>query len=296
MIAFCQENRRTMRPNIFFRVLPLAAFLCLAACAGSKGATNANSSASEAEAVAAAQPQTPVEQLYRDAASLMDKEQYVSAARKFDEVEQQYPYSQWASKAQVMSAYAHYKNLKYDEAILALDRYIQLHPGEENTAYAWYLRALCYYEQISDVRRDQKMTELALDNLTQVVDRFPDTDYAKDAALKLDLTLDHLAGKEMEIGRYYQERGNYHAAINRFQKVASDYQTTTQVPEALHRLTESWLALGVLPEAQKAAAILGHNYPQSQWYEDSYMLLTGKKPPSAGPASLYDKTLGKIIN
>lgn len=260
----------------------------LSGCASSEEKT------AEAKAKAEAAAQTPVEEIYRSAAKLMEEGKLASAAKKFDDVEQQYPYSQWATKAQIMSAYAHYKNLKYDQALLALDRYIQLHPGENDTAYAWYLRALCYYEQISDVRRDQKMTELALENLSQVVDRFPDTSYAKDAALKVDLTLDHLAGKEMEIGRYYLVRGNYQAAINRFQKVVNDYQTTTQVPEALHRMTESWLALGIMPEAQKTTAILGHNYPQSQWYRDSYALLTGKEVGQ--DSNLYDKTIGKILN
>ena len=273
--------------NRFF-ISSLAAFLMVVLLSGCSSTTDKKLDE------AALAPQTPVEELYRTAAKSMDEGRLAEAARKLDDVEQQYPYSQWASKAQVMSAYAHYKNLKYDEAILALDRFIQLHPGEDNAAYAWYLRALCYYEQISDVRRDQKMTELALENLGQVVDRFPDSDYAKDAALKVDLTLDHLAGKEMEVGRYYLERDNYQAAINRFQKVVDTYQTTTHVPEALHRMTESWLALGVIPEAQRTTAILGHNYPQSQWYKDSYELLTGKHV-GADP-SLYDKTIGKIIN
>ena len=272
-----------------FTLLGLLAVLAVLSPAGC-----ASSGKEAASADAAAVSQTPVEDIYRSAAKLMDEGRLGEAARKFDEVEQQYPYSQWATKAQLMSAYAYYKSLKYDEALLGLDRYIELHPGEESAAYAWYLRALCYYEQISDIRRDQKMTELALENLGQVVDRFPDTDYAKDAALKVDLTLDHLAGKEIDVGRYYLVRGNYQAAINRFQKVVNDYQTTTHVPEALHRMTEAWLALGVVPEAQKTTAILGHNYPQSQWYKDSYELLTGKHVGEQ--PSLYDKTLGKIIN
>jgi outer membrane protein assembly factor BamD len=176
-----------------------------------------------------------------------------------------------------MTGYAHYKNLKYDEAVLALDHFIELHPGDENAAYAYYLKALCFYEQISDVGRDQKMTEMALDSLQQVVQRFPESKYSKDAALKIDLTRDHLAGKEMEIGRYYLERRQYQAAINRFQTVVTKYQTTTHVPEALHRLVECNLALGLLDEAHKNAAILGHNYPSSSWYKDTFRLLGGKK-------------------
>ncbi len=270
-------------------LLAVLVFTWLSGCAALSSGGDKSSDAAEKTA-----PATPVEDLYRDAAKLLDENKLEEAAQKFDEVEQQYPYSQWATKAQMMAAYAHYRGLKYAEAIVALDRFTQLHPGDENAAYAWYLRALCYYEQISDVRRDQKMTELALDSLTQVVDRFPNTDYARDASLKIDLTMDHLAGKEMEVGRYYLLRGNYQAAINRFENVATNYQTTTHVPEALHRMTEAWLALGIMPEAQKSAAILGHNYPNSSWYKDSYALLNGKAP--AKDETLIDKTLGKILN
>jgi len=239
----------------------------------------------------------PVESLYNNAARALDNGRLVDAARLFDEVEREYPYSAWATRAQLMAGYSHYKNLRYDESILALDRFIQLHPGDENIAYAYYLRALCYYEQISDVRRDQKMTELALDNLLQVSGRYPDSKYARDANLKIDLTLDHLAGKEMEIGRYYLVRGHYQAGINRFQKVIDKYQTTTHVPEALHRLTEAYLALGIRYEAEKTAAILGHNYPNSAWYKDSYAALTGKRtePVATEDKSFYGKTLGRIF-
>lgn len=240
--------------------------------------------------------QDSVEKMYNLAARTLDEGKFLEAAKLFDDVDREYPYSQWATKAQLMSGYAHYKNLKYDEAVLSLDRYIELHPGDENIAYAYYLRALCYYEQISDVRRDQRMTELALDNLRQVVERFPESRYSKDAKLKIDLTQDHLAGKEMEIGRYYLFRKQYQAGINRFQKVVREYQTTTHVPEALHRLTESYLALGIVDEAQKTASVLGHNYPNSSWYKDSYRLFGGtvSEPPPENK-SLYDKTLGKIF-
>ncbi len=249
----------------FLSLLLICSFLLLAGC----GTTEKN-------ADAAAEKQEPVETIYNKAAAALDNGKYAEAARLFDDVERQYPYSQWATKAQLMAGFAHYKNLKYDEAIIALDGFIELHPGDENVAYAWYLKALCYYEQISDVRRDQKMTELALENLKQVKERFPDSRYAKDAALKIDLTLDHLAGKEMEIGRYYLDRKQYQAAINRYQRVIEQYQTTTQVPEALHRLTECYLALGIISEAEKTAAVLGHNYPQSSWYRDTYRLMGGK--------------------
>ncbi len=223
-------------------------------------------------------PPEPVEKMYAKGAALLDEGSYNEAAKEFDAVEQNYPYSQWATRAQLMAGYAHYSNLHYDDALLALERFIELHPGDDSAAYAYYLRALCYYEQISDVRRDQKMTALALDALKQVKTRFPDSEYAKDAVLKIDLTLDHLAGKEMEIGRYYLERKQYQAAINRFEKVLTDYQTTTHVPEALERLVESYLSLGITEEAKKNAAILGRNYPDSIWYKDSYKLLTDGKP------------------
>jgi len=215
----------------------------------------------------------PVETIYSEAATAMDQERYKEAARLFDEVERQHPYSQWATRAQLMSAFAHYQALQYDDAIIALDRFIQLHPGSEDIAYAYYMKGLCYYEQITDVGRDQRVTQQALDALGELTRRFPDSPYSRDAALKIDLTNDHLAGKEMEIGRYYLRQGYQNAAIGRFRTVIEKYQTTSHVPEALHRLTEAYLALGVVEEAQAAAAVLGHNFPGSEWYVDSYALL-----------------------
>jgi len=223
----------------------------------------------------AAYVERPVEDLYNTAMDSLLAGDYVEAARLFDEVERQHPYSVWASKAQVMAAYAFYQDNKYDDAINALDRFIQLHPGNRDIAYAYYLRAISYYEQISDIGRDQKMTEMALKSLEEVVRRFPESRYARDATLKADLARDHLAGKDMEIGRFYQRKGEYLAAINRFRTVIEKYQTTTHAPEALHRLVESYLALGVTDEAQATAAVLGYNYPGSPWYRDSYSLLTG---------------------
>jgi len=217
----------------------------------------------------------PVEDLYNTAMDQLLAADYDEAARLFDEVERQHPYSVWASKAQLMAAYAHYQNNKYDEAVNALDRFIQLHPGSRDAPYAYYLRAISYYEQISDVGRDQKMTQLALEGLDDVVRRFPESRYARDANLKVDLARDHLAGKHMDIGRFYQSQGEYLAAINRFRMVIQDYQTTTHVPEALHRLVESYLALGITDEAQATAAVLGHNFPGNAWYAESYVLLTG---------------------
>jgi len=218
----------------------------------------------------------PVEELYNQAMDQLANGDTEAAASSFDEVERQHPYSVWARRAQIMGAYSYYLDNQYDEAILAAQRFIQLHPGNPDVPYAQYLVAISYYEQITDVGRDQKMTQRALDALREIVERYPETEYARDARLKLDLAHDHLAGKEMEIGRYYLKRGQYTAAINRFRVVIENYQTTTHVPEALHRLTEAYLALGVTDEAQTTAAVLGHNFPGSDWYLDSYALLTGQ--------------------
>jgi len=269
-----------------FRLAALLLLLPLAFASGCSNTKNAD----------ADKPPEPVEKMYAIAAAKLDAGKYSDAARSFDSVEQNYPYSQWATRAQLMAGYAHYKNLKYDDALLALDRFIELHPGDDHIAYAYYLKALCYYEQISDVRRDQQMTELALDALKQVRQRFPDTAYARDASLKMDLTLDHLAGKEMEIGRYYLVRKQYQAAINRFEKVVVQYQTTTQVPEALERLTEAYVGLGIPEEARKSAAILGRNFPQSPWYKDAYKLVGDPQQMPQPKASVYDRTLGKLLN
>jgi len=218
----------------------------------------------------------PVEELYNEAIDSVGKGSFKSAAKQFDEVERQHPYSVWATKAQLMAAYSLYEDSKYDDAIVALDRFIQLHPGNRDVPYAYYLKALSYYEQITDVQRDQRNTERALKALEEVIRRYPESRYSRDAKIKIDLTHDHLAGKEMAIGRYYMGQGNYLAAINRFRVVVEKYQTTSQVPEALHRLTEAYLAIGITDEAQSSAAVLGHNFPGSVWYVDSYKLLTGK--------------------
>ena len=219
----------------------------------------------------------PVDELYNSAMDLLAKEDYSKAADAFDEVEQQHPYSVWATRAQLMSAYALYQANKYDDSIVAADRYIQLHPGNRDVAYAYYLKALDYYVQIEDVGRDQKTTEQAMQALEEVVRRFPNTPYARDARLKMDLARDHLAGKEMEIGRWYEKQGYYLAALNRFKTVVDKYQTTTHVPEALERLTECYLALGLKDEAKRTAAVLGYNYPGSPWYAATYTLVTGQE-------------------
>lgn len=226
-----------------------------------------------------AKPAAGVEQLYNEAANQLDAKEYKQSIPAFEEVERQHPYSEWATRAQVMAGYAAYRAGEYDQAVTILERFSKLHPGSESAPYAYYLIALCYYEQISDVGRDQKMTEKALQALIEVMKRFPDSEYARDARLKLDLTNDHLAGKEMQVGRYYLMRDEYLSAINRFRYVVENYQTTSHVPEALHRLVEAYLLLGVPEEAQKYAAVLGHNFPSSAWYRYSFALLQGKIAP-----------------
>lgn len=234
----------------------------------------------------------PVDELYNKAQDLLVDGSAGQAAEAFEEVERQHPYSQWATRAQIMAAYAYYEANMYDEAIAAAERFIDLHPGNEDAPYAHYLIGVSYYEQISDVRRDQEMTELALKSFNELVRRYPDTDYARDARLKIDLAHDHLAGKEMEIGRYYEGRQEYVAAINRFRTVIERYQTTTHVPEALHRLVESNLALGLRDEARDAAAVLGYNFPGSEWYERSYALLEGQ---NLSPQRSEDSWLSRIF-
>lgn len=218
----------------------------------------------------------PVEELYNEAVDALQVRDYEAATRAFDEVDRQHPYSVWATKAQLMSAYAYYLDDEYDDAVIALERYIDLHPGDPDVAYAYYLRAISYYEQIVDIGRDQRITKLALNSLQEVIRRFPNTPYSRDSELKIDLALDHLAGKEVAIGRFYQSRDEHLAAINRFRVVIEQFQTTTHVPEALHRIVESYMALGITEEAQTAAAVLGHNFPGSEWYADTYALVEGK--------------------
>jgi outer membrane protein assembly factor BamD len=248
-----------MLKSIRFRLLALCLGLFMSGCAGDDEAVYTERS---------------VEQLYNTGVDALQRDDYTNAIVAFDEVERQHPYSVWATKAQLMSAYASYKKDDYDETVIGVERFIELHPGNRDTSYAYYLKALSYYEQISDVSRDQKMTEMALVSLEDVTRRYPDSKYGRDARAKLDLVYDHLAGKELAIGRYYQQRGEFLAGINRFRVVLRDYQTTTHVPEALLRLTESYLSLGITDEAQMAAAVLGYNFPGSQWYQDSYALLS----------------------
>lgn len=238
----------------------------------------------------------PVDQIYADAWKKIDNDDWVGAAKQFDEVERQHPYSIWARRAMLMSAYSYYRANHYTDAISTADSYIQLHPGSKEIAYAFYLKAVSLYEQIVDVGRDQSNTEDALTALQDVVQRFPDTEYARDATLKIDLTLDHLAGKEMAVGRYYLYQQDYIGAINRFKVVVEQYQKTSQIAEALERMTEAYYALGLYNEAKSCAAVLGANYPGSPWYQDAYKLLTehGMKP-EMDDRSWISKTFGRIL-
>lgn len=220
--------------------------------------------------------ETPVEQLYNAGFEAMERRRYTDAARFFDEVERQHPFSEWARRSMLMAAYANYEARLYSEAISDAERFIALHPGSSSAPYAYYLIAICHYEQIYDVGRDQSTTQLAMESLEQVVRRFPETPYAQDARLKLDMTRDHLAGKEMSVGRWYLRNGYYLAAINRFQTVVREYQTTSHTPEALHRLVEVYVALGVDEEARQVASVLGYNFPGSDWYADTYDLMTAR--------------------
>lgn len=229
------------------------------------------------------------EQIYKlGEFSLEEEGKPEDAVRYFSEVERLYPYSDWARRALIMQAFTYHKNKEYEDSRAAAQRFLDYYPGDDDAAYAKYLMALSYYDQIDEVGRDQGLTYQALQALRDVIEEYPDSEYARSAILKFDLAFDHLAGKEMEIGRYYLKRGNYTAAINRFRVVVQDFQTTSHTAEALHRLVEAYLSLGLTDEAQTAAAILGHNYQASPFYEDSYALLgqQGLKPEAKGDSWL----------
>ena len=214
-----------------------------------------------------------VETLYNAAKNQLDKRRYKIAAILFDEVERQHPYSIWARRAELMSAFSHYLAQDYTESIDSAQRFLSIHPGNKDAPYAMYLIGVDYYEQIGDVNRDQKTAQQALDAMGELIRRYPDSAYAADARLKTDLINDHLAGREMDIGRFYERRHEWLASTYRFRKVVDDYQTTSHVPEALLRLTEAYLELGVPDEARKSAAVLGANFPGSDWYQRAYGLL-----------------------
>ena len=252
--------------------LVLALLLPLAACATGK------KTRADTQYVA-----RDVNTLYSLAKRRLDQNRYTEAAALFDEVERQHPYSIWARRAQLMSAFSYYAAKDYTKSTESARRFLAIHPGNRDAAYANYLIALNYYEQIEDVTRDQSITRQALDALNELVRRYPTTRYAADARLKVDLVRDHLAGKEMEVGRFYQRRGQWLAAVQRFRAVVDEYQTTSHTPEALMRLTESYLALGIPEQARQSASVLGANYPNTKWYERAYSLVQRHAP--AAPAA-----------
>jgi outer membrane protein assembly factor BamD len=253
--------------------LVLALILPLGACASGGKKTRADT-----QYVA-----RDVNTLYSLAKKRLDQTRYVEAAALFDEVERQHPYSIWARRAQLMSAFSYYAAKDYTKSTESARRFLAIHPGNRDAPYAHYLIALNYYEQIEDVTRDQSITRQALDSLNELVRRYPTTRYAADARLKVDLVRDHLAGKEMEVGRFYQRRGQWLASVQRFRAVIDEYQTTSHTAEALMRLTESYLALGIPEQARQSAAVLGANYPNTKWYERAYALVQRHAP--AAPAA-----------
>lgn len=244
----------------------------------------------------------PASNLYNRAADALDRGRHQRALAMFEEVERQHPYSSWARRAMLMESYTHYQAQAYDDAIEDAQRFISLHPGNESAPYAYYLIAICHFERIMDVGRDQGTTERALAALNDVVRRYPESPYARDSRLKLDMVYDQLAGKEMEIGRFYLTRDQQLAAINRFRNVIENenFQRTTHVPEALHRLVESYLSVGMTEEAQRMSAILGYNFPGSEWYQRTYALMTqeGVAPVAVEEAERrgwLGRTFGRVL-
>ncbi|MBM3610045.1 MAG: outer membrane protein assembly factor BamD [Alphaproteobacteria bacterium] len=222
------------------------------------------------------------EDLYTRADKLLEKGENKKAAVAFEEVVRQHPYSKWATSAQIMAAYAYYKGQAFEDALANIDSFLQMHPGSEYVPYAYFLKGLCYYVQVSDTERDQSSTEQALSIFLELIKRFPTSAYSKDARFKIDLLRDYIAGKNMEVGRFYLSQKQYIAALNRFQNTVKNFEGTTHIPEALYRLVETYLILGIVPEAQRTARVLGHNYPDSSWYKEAYQLLENKQMlPSA---------------
>ena len=277
------SGRRQIGLCAILRQLSLVvAVAALAACSTSKEGTK--------DAFADDQP---AGNLYNEGLAYLNAGKLSDAVKSFDEVDRQHPYSEWARKALIMSAFASYRRARYDDTILTANRYLTLYPGSPDAAYAQFLIGSSYFKQIPDVTRDQVATQQAMDALQEIVTRYPDSEYAIDAQQKIIMARDQLAGKEMQIGRYYLERREFLAAINRFKTVVTDYQDTRHVEEALERLTEAHLALGLVSEAQTAAAVLGHNFPDSSWYQDAYSLLqSGGLEPRENKGSWISKLFG----
>jgi len=242
-------------------------------------------------------PDTPADMLYNEGLYLLNsKQDYKAAAKKFDEVDRENPYSDWARKSLLMSAYAYYQAEEYDDCVNSAERYVALHPGSPDAAYAQYLIGASYYDQILDVSRDQARAQKAIDALDEVVRKYPNSEYAIAAKKKIDMARDQLAGKEMDVGRFYLERRDFIGAINRFKVVVTQYQTTRHVEEALMRLSEAYVSLGIMDEAQTAAAVLGHNFPDSPWYKDAYNLVktAGGEPTTENKGSWISRAFSKM--
>ena len=241
-------------------------------------------------------PDEPADRLYNEGLYYLNvKKDPKSAITKFEEVDRQHPYSEWARKSLLMSAYAFYQSGQYDECVTAAKRYISLHPGSQDAAYAQYLIGASYFDEIPDITRDQARTERALAALDEVIRKYPTSEYATSAKQKIEVARDSLAGKEMLVGRYYLEKKDYTGAINRFKVVVTRYQTTRHVEEALERLTEAYMALGIVDEAQTAAAVLGHNFPDSEWYKHAYALVkTGGLEPAENKGSWISRAFKKV--
>lgn len=271
----------------------LARVLAVAVVAGSLGACSSFDVFAKKDDTP---PDEPADRLYNEGLYLLNaKKDARDAVKKFEEVDRQHPYSEWARKSLIMSAYAYYQAGEYDDCVNAAKRYVTLHPGSPDAAYAQYLIASSYFEEIPDVTRDQARTERALAALEEVIRKYPTTEYANSSKQKIEVARDQLAGKEMEIGRYYLKKKDYTGAINRFKVVVTKYQTTRHVEEALMRLTESYMALGIVDEAQTAAAVLGHNFPDSQWYKHAYAVVkTGGVEPKENQGSWISRAFKGI--
>jgi outer membrane protein assembly factor BamD len=252
---------------------PAAIVICAVALTGCDSISSLNPFDTTGKYKMEIVPEVPAEQIYNQGLGRIQSRDFEGAAKKFADLDKQYPYSEWSRKGLIMSAYSHFEGQQYDDAINTSRRYLQLHPASKEAAYAQYLVAMSHYNQIPDITRDQDRAEKAVVAMQELVDRYPKSEYVPDVRFKVQVARDQLAGREMEIGRFYQQKRNYTGAINRYRDVVGKYQTTRHIEEALMRLTESYMALGVMSEAQTAAAVLGHNFPDSQWYKDSYTLL-----------------------
>ena len=290
--AMCPPSPRAWRLRGKAHLTLMAVALSLAGCSSFD---NLNPFGSEKYSTRAIK-ETPAEDIYNQGLARLQKRDSEAAARSFTELDRQYPYSDWSKKGLMMTTYAQYQGGQYDEAVQSANRYVNLYPSSTDTPYAYYLAGMSYYNQIPDISRDQERAEKALKLFQTVVDKYPKSEYAEDARFKIQVTADQLAGKDMSVGRYYLARKSYTAAINRFRNVLAKYQTTRHTEEALERLTEAYLGLGIDGEAQTAAAVLGHNFPDSQWYKDAYSQLKGEGlDPKEDQSSWISKIFRKVM-